>query len=99
MPPEGIGWSRRTIRAAEAAERVRAEYLGWQGEWGWHSRFPPLSLSYLGSTYPLPLQGLVMNIFLIGATGYVGRHVSKRLQERGHRLRGLTRRPEAAREL
>lgn len=40
-----------------------------------------------------------MNIFLIGATGYVGRHVSKRLQERGHRLRGLTRRPEAAREL
>lgn len=37
-------------------------------------------------------------ILVAGATGNIGRHVVQDLLARGHRVRGLTRRPEAARQ-
>lgn len=40
-----------------------------------------------------------MNVFVTGAAGYIGGSVAARLQERGHRITALVRRPEAARAL
>jgi NADH dehydrogenase len=37
-----------------------------------------------------------LSVFLTGGTGFVGRHVARRLAERGHQLRALVRNPESA---
>jgi uncharacterized protein YbjT (DUF2867 family) len=43
--------------------------------------------------------GSELSVFLTGGTGFVGRHVARRLAERGHRLRALVRQPAAAASL
>ena len=40
-----------------------------------------------------------MNIFMTGATGYIGGTVARRLLDDGHRLRGLVRDTEKGRKL
>lgn len=40
--------------------------------------------------------GSELSVFLTGGTGFVGRHVARRLAERGHRLRALVRQTSAA---
>jgi nucleoside-diphosphate-sugar epimerase len=40
-----------------------------------------------------------MNIFMTGATGYIGGSVANRLLDNGHRILGLARKPEAAPQL
>ena len=40
-----------------------------------------------------------MNVFVTGATGYIGGAVAARLAHQGHQVFGLTRQPEQARAL
>jgi len=40
-----------------------------------------------------------MRVFLTGATGFIGGHVTRRLRERGEEVRALVRSPEKARDL
>jgi NADH dehydrogenase len=40
--------------------------------------------------------GSELSVFLTGGTGFVGRHIARRLAERGHRLRALVRHRSAA---
>ncbi|UCC74328.1 MAG: complex I NDUFA9 subunit family protein [Gemmatimonadota bacterium] len=43
--------------------------------------------------------GSRLSVFLTGGTGFVGRHVARRLAEHGHQLRALVRNPTAASSL
>lgn len=47
---------------------------------------------------PAPSEETPGRVLVAGATGAIGRHVVQDLLARGHHVRGLTRRPEAARE-
>jgi uncharacterized protein YbjT (DUF2867 family) len=45
------------------------------------------------------MTGSELSVFLTGGTGFVGRHLARRLAEGGHRLRALVRDPAAAASL